>query len=145
MQASGGTHGIDPWLLAAMAFRESALNPFAVGGVIEGGIMQINPCRPDLPDAVRDFVGPCPRSTEADAETRRARAERFRHRCALVLGECQEPIVEYAAGLMERALVRCAGSEEHALTVYNGGPCGPSDYATRVLRERERLRSGDAP
>src|ERR1700712_1339303 len=40
---AGEQFGLDSWLLAAMAFRESGLNPFAVGTHGEKGILQLHP------------------------------------------------------------------------------------------------------
>lgn len=134
---SGETHGIDPWLLAAMATRESSLNPFAMGGVAEGGIMQVHPCRSDLPAEVRMFVGPCPTSRE-DLEARTRRATMFRARCERVVGACQGPIVDFAARTLAASLARC-GTIEAALGAYNSGECGETDYSRRVLARRDEL------
>jgi len=135
---SGARHGVDPLLLSAMAFRESSLNPFATGATrSEGGIMQINPCRSDVPPEVRIFIGPCPTSTQ-DRERRELRSRLFRRRCEREIGACQQPIVDYAARLLASCISRC-GSVASGLTAYNGGGCGESDYATRVLRTRSSL------
>jgi len=135
---AGARHGVDPLLLGAMAFRESSLNPFATGATrAEGGIMQINPCRSDIPPEVRIFVGPCPTSTQ-DRERRDARARAFRERCEREIGACQQPIVDYAAQHLAACISRC-GSVESGLTAYNGGGCGESDYAARVLRTRSEM------
>ena len=40
---AGVRHDVDPFLLAAMALRESGLNPFAEGAAGERGIVQLHP------------------------------------------------------------------------------------------------------
>ncbi len=137
---SGERHGIDPWLLGAMAYRESSLNPFAHGTVGEAGIVQINPCN-RMPEDVRRFIGPCMRVERTPARmafiARRVAEEH--ERCSHEVGECQGPIVEHAATMLAAAIESCGGSIAQGLTVYNGAACGESDYANRVLREVEHL------
>ena len=131
----GHETGVDPTVLAALAFRESGLNPFALGQVRhEGGIMQINPCRRDLPADVRAFVGSC----GADD----ARTQRFRDRCAHDPTACQEPLVRYSARMLAGDTARCHGSMPRALTAYNSGYCDDSDYAHYVLLEADRIAQG---
>ncbi len=45
-EEAGIRYNIDPWLLAAMAFRESSLNPFATGALGERGLLQMHPKSP---------------------------------------------------------------------------------------------------
>jgi hypothetical protein len=122
MSDSGEEYGLDPWLLAAMAFRESGLNPFAVGTRGEKGILQLHP------------------------NNRRAKSVRFvqdaayRARCQRKPGACQREVVERAAFILASSLNKCGGDLEQALGMYNTGRCGGSaSYAKRVLQERARL------
>lgn len=113
---------LDPWLLAAMAFRESGLNPFAVGLVGERGILQLHPKNPRA-KGVR-FV----------------RDSRYRDNCKRSVGACQREIVDRAALVLSNSLKKCGGDLEQALGMYNAGRCGGSrKYAERVLQERLRL------
>lgn len=122
MQDSAEQYGLDPWLLAAMAFRESGLNPFAVGTRGEKGILQLHP------------------------KNRRAKSVRFvqdesyRAQCQRQAGACQREVVERAAFILASSLNKCGGNLEQALGMYNTGRCGGSlSYAKRVLQERARL------
>jgi hypothetical protein len=122
LKDSGEQYGLDPWLLAAMAFRESGLNPFAVGTRGEKGILQLHP------------------------KNRRAKSVRFvqdesyRVRCQREVGACQREVVERAAFILASSLNKCGGDLQQALGMYNTGRCGGSlTYAKRVLQERARL------
>lgn len=115
-------YGLDSWLLAAMAFRESGLNPFAVGTHGEKGILQLHP------------------------KNRHAKGLRFmedatyRTRCQHQAGACQRELVEQAAEMLASSISKCGGDLEQALGMYNTGRCGGSaKYARRVLQERTRL------
>jgi hypothetical protein len=119
----GRTYSIDPWLMAAMAFKESGFNPFAMGSLGELGILQINPER-------RDAKG-----------VRFIRDEWYRKRCRKEPGACQREVIEHAAQVLNRSLERCNGDLEAALGAYNTGRCGGnSKYTKRVLLEVEELR-----
>lgn len=120
---AGRVHGIDPWLMAAMALKESGLNPFAMGAVGELGILQINPGR-------------------RDAKTVRfIQDEWYRKRCRKEPGNCQREIVEHAAHVLSRSLELCGGDVSKALGAYNTGKCGGNRrYSDRVLLEVEDLR-----
>jgi hypothetical protein len=119
---AGSQHGVDPWLLAAMAFKESGFNPFALGSLGEMGILQINPER-------RDAVN-----------VRFIRDEWYRRRCRKEPGACQREVVHHAAQLMSRALERCGRDMKDALGMYNTGRCGGNvDYTKRILAERNEL------
>lgn len=121
-QAEGEAHGIDPWVLAAMAKRESGFNPMASGGVGEHGVMQLHPRGPG-------------------ARSRFVTNRRFRERCQREPGACQRAVVSIGADLMGRVVRRC-GNVEAALGAYNTGRCGGNpDYARRVLRTLERMRT----
>jgi hypothetical protein len=119
---AGEQFGLDSWLLAAMAFRESGLNPFAVGTHGEKGILQLHPKNrhaKDLP-----FV-------QDDA---------YRARCQHKAGACQREVVERGAEILASSLNKCGGNLEQALGMYNTGRCGGSaSYARRALQERTRL------
>ena len=118
----GHAHGLDPWLMAAMAFRESGMNPFARGAIGELGILQINPGRRDA------------------RQVRFIRDGWYRQRCRKQAGACQREIVEHAAQVLTKALAMCGGDLRAALGAYNSGHCtGGKRYAKRVLQEREAL------
>ncbi len=121
-QAAGAEHGVDPWVLAAMARRESAYYPGASGSVGEYGIMQLHP----------RGVG---------RDVRYVSNARFRAACRRVPGACQEEVVNVGADLLGRSLRHC-GTIEAALGAYNTGRCGGSEgYTQRVLRVVERMRA----
>jgi hypothetical protein len=119
---AGQAYGIDPWLMAAMAFRESGLNPFAKGALGELGILQINPGRRDA------------------RQVRFIRDDWYRKRCHKEPGACQREVVQHAAHVLSRSLDLCGGNLPAALGAYNTGHCGGSKkYAKRVLLERNEL------
>jgi hypothetical protein len=116
-------HGLDPWLLAAMAFKESGFNPFAMGAIGELGILQINPGRRDA------------------KQVRFIRDEWYRNRCRKQPGACQQEVVNHAAHVLARSVALCKGDLEAALGAYNTGRCnGNARYTKRVLTEVEELR-----
>lgn len=120
----GTRRGTDPWLMAAMAFKESGFNPFALGSVGELGLLQINPERKDA-NGVR-FV----------------RDEWYRKRCRNEPGACQREVIDHAAQVLSRSFQRCNGDVVGALGAYNTGRCaGNLSYAKRVLDERVELRT----
>jgi len=119
---AGRQYGVDPWLMAAMAFRESGFNPFALGSLGELGILQINPER-------RDAV-----------QVRFIRDEWYRKRCRKQPGACQREVIHHAAQLLSRAVEKCERDVKDALGMYNTGRCGGNDrYAKRILAERDEL------
>lgn len=112
-------YGVDPWLVAAMAVKESGLNPWAQGKGDELGILQIHPRRREASKiALFD--------------------QRERKRCHNRVGECQLEIVFTAIGILRRSFAIC-GNAVDALGMYNRGVCGPSGYALRVLQIRREL------
>lgn len=120
---AGERFGIDPWLLAAMAFRESGMNPFAVGLVGERGILQLHPKNPRT-KSVR-FV----------------RDEWYRQRCRKQTGACQREVVDQAAQILASSLDKCGGDLKKALGMYNSGKCGGNArYSARILAERDALK-----
>ncbi|MFW5921107.1 MAG: transglycosylase SLT domain-containing protein [Polyangiales bacterium] len=115
-------HGLDPFLLGAIAMRESAINPEAIGAAGEAGVMQLHPR--GLGHDVR-FV--------QDAS--------YRERCLQRADGCQGPVVRYAASRLAEATERC-GDLETALGLYNGGRCTPKTrYVEHIRAERARLRA----
>lgn len=120
-QAAGTKHGVDPWILAAMARRESGFSPTAQGSVGEYGIMQLHP---------RGIGYRSPYVMNP----------RYRQQCQNQPGACQEGVVNLGAELIGRALQRC-GSIEAALGAYNRGRCGETTYTTRVMRQLARMRA----
>jgi hypothetical protein len=119
---AGQAYGIDPWLMAAMALKESGLNPFAKGRVGELGILQIHPKRRDA------------------RQVRFIRDEWYRLTCRREPGACQREVVRHAAHVLARSLERCGGDLKGALGLYNTGRCGGNRaYAKRVLLERGKM------
>lgn len=112
MIRAGRAHGVDPWLLAAMAYRESGLNPDAIGAVGEVGVLQLHP--------------------------RSARGRRALAACARAPSRCTAAVIWLAAEGLAASIARC-GSEPAALGAYNRGHCGVTSYSRRVLRQRELL------
>lgn len=112
--------GIDPFLTAAIALRESGLNPLAVSPVGARGIVQLNP-------KYRGKTVPFIYN------------ERYREECSLRPGACQREVIEAGLGLLKWATTRCAGGIEQGLAWYNSGSCTKNSYGSGVLRERRRL------
>jgi soluble lytic murein transglycosylase-like protein len=120
---AGQRNGIDPWVLAAMAFRESGMNPFAVGGVGELGILQLHPKNPRVRSVrfIKDAL--------------------YRDRCRKEAGACQREVVDRAAEILAKSLEMCSGDMNLALGAYNTGKCGGnSRYAERILAIRDSLQ-----
>ncbi|MEM9070941.1 MAG: transglycosylase SLT domain-containing protein [Myxococcota bacterium] len=116
---SAHRHQVDPFLVAAMALRESGLNPFAEGSVGERGIVQLHP----------RGVG---------SRVRFVRSEGYRRRCERRPDACQAEVIEAGASHVASAMERC-GSVPEALGAYNTGVCQETGYSRRVLEERENL------
>lgn len=120
---AGQAYGIDPWVMAAMALKESGLNPFAQGARGELGILQIHPKRRDA------------------RQVRFIRDDYYRMRCHREAGACQREVVRHAAHVLARSLELCGGNLRDALGAYNTGRCGGSRiYAKRVLLEVDEMR-----
>jgi len=120
-ERAGRTQHVSAWTLAAMALRESGLNPWAQGPAGEGGVMQLHPRGIG---AHEPFV----------------RSERYRRQCRHAVGACQWPIVLAGARHLARWIARC-GSESSALGGYNRGRCGETAYSRGVASTRARLRA----
>jgi hypothetical protein len=119
MVEAGRRHDVGPFLLAAMAYRESAFNPRVRGPAGSRGILQLHP-------------------RGSGARIKFIQNEAYRNKCLRKVGACQEPIVEEGASHLREEIERC-GSLKAALGAYNRGHCGETGYTRRVLRERERL------
>lgn len=115
----GDEHGVDPFLLAAIAMRESGFDPFAHGAAGERGIVQLHP----------RGVG---------AHVRFVRSEAYRNYCKHQTGACQLEVLEAGARLVADSIAQCGG-EAAGLGAYNSGVCGENAYARRVLAERQKL------
>ena len=119
---AGEQEGIDPWILAAIAFRESGLNPWAVGRAGERGIIQLNP------------------HSREGSRSRFVRDERYREGCRRLDGACQKEVLIAGAQLLARAIRMCGGNLARGLSGYNAGTCaGAPEYGRRILRERDFL------
>lgn len=111
---AGDAHGVDPWLLAAAALRESGMNPFAVGRAGEVGILQMHP-----------------RNKHA-RRLRFVRDPKYRKRCEREVGACQRELVDEAAGVMSRSIEIC-GDVETGLGMYNTGRCTDAVWYVRAV------------
>lgn len=115
-------YDLDPFLLAAMAMRESALNPAVIGAAGEAGIVQLHP-------------------QGAGHDVRFVQDEDYRQRCVEKPRACQRPVLEVGARYLAKAMHEC-GSMDAALGYYSTGSCNPdARYPRRVLRERRKLRA----
>ncbi|MDH3201611.1 MAG: lytic transglycosylase domain-containing protein [Myxococcales bacterium] len=112
--------GIDPFLTAAIAMRESGLNPLAVSPVGARGVVQLNP-------KYRGKTVPFIYN------------ERYRKACSLRPGACQREVIEAGLGLLKWATMRCGDDVGQGLAWYNSGRCSKNAYSSGVLRERRRL------
>lgn len=116
---AAATHELDPFLLAAVAMRESGFNPDAAGRAGERGIVQLHP-------------------RGSGARIRYVRSEAYRRNCQRRPGACQEEVLDVGARLLARSIERC-GSVRDGLGAYNRGECGETEYARLVMSERQRL------
>lgn len=118
LSAAAQKHGVDVWTTAAMAVRESGLNPDSVGAAGEFGVMQLHPKSPW------------------------GRVAKARCRTA---DSCTEVVMDVATELVARYQRLCS-TPSKALGAYNSGACVDNSYAQRVLKEREKLKQlADAP
>jgi hypothetical protein len=125
LEAAAERHGLDPWLLAALAVRESMLNPAAIGARGEAGIVQLHP-------------------RGAGHDVRYVRDAEYRDACQREVDACQGPVVERGAQHLAEAIASC-GSEREGLGKYASGQCGAaSSYVERLWTERARLESSSA-
>lgn len=113
--------GVDPFLTAAIAMRESGLNPLAVSPVGARGVVQLNP-------KYRGKTVPFVYN------------DRYRESCSLRPGACQREVLDAGLGLYNWAVSRCGGHVDKGLAWYNSGRCDKQNgYASSVLRERRNL------
>jgi hypothetical protein len=113
--------GVDPFLTAAIAMRESGFNPLAVSPVGARGVVQLNP-------RFRGKTVPFVYN------------ERYREECSRRPGACQREVLDAGLGLYKWAVSRCDGDMQKGLAWYNSGQCDKQNgYAASVLRERRRL------
>lgn len=114
-------HDLDPFLLAALAWRESGLDPSALGRRGEAGIVQLHP-------------------RGAGRDMRYVRDAAYRAQCQSELDACQGPVLERGAETLARAIEEC-GSLVSGLGAYATGHCTESArHPQQVLEERENLR-----
>jgi hypothetical protein len=115
-------HDLDPWMLAAIAVRESMLDPSAVGARGEAGIVQLHP---------RGVGRGMPYVVDAD----------YRDACQERVDACQGPVVARGAEALADAIARCGGVRA-GLGRYASGRCDADyRYVDRVFDERDRLRA----
>ena len=113
--------GVDPFLTAAIAVRESGLNPLAVSPVGARGVVQLNP-------KYRGKTVPFIYN------------ETYREQCSRRPGACQREVLDAGLGLYRWAVSRCGGDVAKGLAWYNSGRCDKRNgYAASVLGERRRL------
>ena len=116
-----GAHDVDPLLVAAMAIKESGLDPSVLGRRREAGILQLHP-------------------RGAGRNTRYVRDARYRARCQSRVGACQREVIERGLETLVRGMEECGGVRG-GLGAYASGHCTTSvRYIDRVLEERARLR-----
>ncbi|MFK7986693.1 MAG: transglycosylase SLT domain-containing protein [Sandaracinaceae bacterium] len=122
LAAAAHATGLDPFLLGALAWRESGLNPAAVSRRGAAGILQLHPRgvgRGMRFVVDRDYRAACQSEVEA----------------------CQGPIVTRGAEALAGAIERC-GSLRSALGAYASGHCTERPrHIGRVLEEQETLRA----
>lgn len=113
MIAAGEREHVDPFLIAAVAFHESALRSDVIGAAGEHGIAQLHP--------------------------RSRHGMRAARECRVAPSDCDAIELGIAAELLRASIDRC-GSEASALGAYNRGFCGETSYSRAVLALRERMR-----
>lgn len=114
-------HGLDPFLLGALAWRESGLDPSAVGRNGVAGLVQLHP-------------------RGAGRGMRFVEDRRYREACQAELEACQGPVLDRGAETLAAAIGRC-GSIEAGLGAYAAGHCTDRGvHPERVLDEQRRLR-----
>lgn len=114
-------HELDPYLLAALAMRESGLNPATLGARGEAGIVQLHP-------------------RGAGRDMRYVNDSGYRDACQSQLDACQGPVLERGATYLAQAIRDCGGLEA-GLGKYASGHCTTRGvHPQRVLEERQQLR-----
>jgi hypothetical protein len=120
VSAAAGRHDLDPWLLLAVAVRESGLYPHAEGAAGERGIVQLHP----------RGVG---------SRARFVRDDLYFRACRRRFDGCQGEVVELGAAHLAGWVLRCGG-EAAGLGGYNRGRCGETGYSRRVMVLRQSLQ-----
>jgi hypothetical protein len=105
-------YGIDRYLLAALAYRESGFDANAIGEQEEFTVMQLHP------------------RSEAGRET-----SRF---CKAHAAQCERAAILAAARVLAQGRAKC-GSDALALGYYRSGDCIAGPGAARVLDARARM------
>lgn len=114
-------HGLDPFLLGALAMRESGLDPAALGRRREAGIVQLHP-------------------RGAGRDVRYVQDRAYREACQREVEACQGPVLERGAATLAASVEAC-GSLERGLGRYASGHCTDRGvHPQRVLEERRALR-----
>lgn len=119
--ATARRHELDPYLFAALAMRESGLNPASLGARGEAGIVQLHP-------------------RGAGRDMRYVNDSGYRDACQSQLDACQGPVLERGATYLAQAIRDCGGLEA-GLGKYASGHCTTRGvHPRRVLQERQQLR-----
>ena len=114
-------HDVDPILIAAMAIKESGLDPSALGRRREAGIIQLHP-------------------RGAGRGVRYVQDAAYRARCQRRVDACQREVLERGVQTLARGMAQCGGLRG-GLGAYASGHCTTRiRYIDRVLEERARLR-----
>jgi hypothetical protein len=114
-------HDVDPLLIAAMALKESGLDPSALGRRREAGIVQLHP-------------------RGAGRGVRYVQDAAYRARCQSRVDACQREVLVRGITTLVRGMAECGGLRG-GLGAYASGHCTTSvRYIERVLEERGRLR-----
>lgn len=116
--------GIDPWVAAAMTWKETRFNPFVISPRGARGVVQLHP-RNSRFNSIRFVHG----------------SDHYRNACKRQLGFCQEEVVSNGLALLRDSRERCGGDIESALTMYNTGKCTHEvRYASVILDDANRMR-----
>lgn len=100
-------YDLDPYLLAAVLFKESRYNPWAHGSIGERGVAQLHP------------------RSKRGKKSKFVRSARYRKRCEKLPGNCQGEIIMAAADHIRSAIDKCGGSPALGISMYNTGRCEP--------------------
>lgn len=121
---AGDEYGIDPWILAAVAWKETRWNTWAQGGISEAGVMQL--------------AGKAKRHPDGKLLTFYADPKA----CRRVPDECQREVVFRAAGIIAKRRDQCGSLEGGLFFFNNGHACTHKNgYGPKVLDIAKRLRA----
>lgn len=112
--SAGREHGVKPWDLIGVAYRESKFNPEAVSSSGDTGVWQLNP-----------------RSEWGKRAAALCRADR---------GGCVRYQAFEAAWLLRHERRRCRGRVGAFSAYHHGQRCGRSDYSDRVVAGIRKLK-----